>query len=50
MANIGEVYKCNICGNIVYVLEAGDGDLICCGEEMELLQGDEAKAYAQRRP
>ena len=31
------VYKCNICGNIVEVLHGGDGELVCCGEPMELL-------------
>ena len=32
-----QVYKCNICGNIVEVLHGGDGELVCCGEPMELL-------------
>lgn len=32
-----EVYKCNICGNIVEVLNAGEGELVCCGEPMNLL-------------
>jgi len=32
------IYKCNVCGNIVSVLYAGDGDLVCCGEDMELLK------------
>jgi superoxide reductase len=26
-----------ICGNIVEVLNAGDGDLVCCGEDMKKL-------------
>ena len=33
-----QVYKCNVCGNIVEVLHAGRGELICCGQPMELLQ------------
>jgi superoxide reductase len=32
------VYKCNICGNIVEVLHAGIGKLVCCGQPMELLE------------
>jgi superoxide reductase len=32
-----QVYKCNICGNIVEVLHAGGGELICCGQPMQLL-------------
>ncbi|MGI6681185.1 MAG: desulfoferrodoxin [Bdellovibrionota bacterium] len=31
-----EVYKCEICGNIVEVLEEAGGELYCCGEPMEL--------------
>ena len=31
-------YRCNICGNIIEVLQAGKGDLVCCGQPMELLQ------------
>lgn len=37
MANNLEVYKCDICGNIVEVLHAGPGGLVCCGQEMKLL-------------
>ena len=33
-----QVYRCNICGNIVEVLHAGKGELVCCGQPMELLQ------------
>jgi len=32
-----EIYKCNICGNIVEVLNVGGGELVCCGQPMELL-------------
>ena len=31
-------YRCNVCGNIVEVLHAGKGELVCCGQPMELLQ------------
>ena len=33
-----QIYRCNICGNIVEVLHAGKGQLVCCGQPMELLQ------------
>lgn len=29
-----EIYKCDICGNIVEVLHAGAGELVCCGAPM----------------
>lgn len=45
MAKKGEVYKCDICGNVVSFLNGGDGDLVCCGGEMHLLSEEEAKEY-----
>ena len=33
-----QIYRCNVCGNIVEVLHAGKGGLVCCGQPMELLQ------------
>ncbi len=38
MTQTNQVYKCNVCGNIVEVLHAGAGELVCCGQPMELLQ------------
>jgi len=32
-----QIYKCNVCGNIVLVLHKGVGELICCGQPMELM-------------
>lgn len=37
MAKSLEVYKCNLCGNIVEVFQGGAGALVCCGEDMQLL-------------
>ncbi|AEI15316.1 Desulfoferrodoxin Dfx domain protein [Flexistipes sinusarabici DSM 4947] len=34
---VEEVYYCEICGNKVEVLENRAGDLVCCGEEMVLV-------------
>ncbi len=31
-----EVYKCDICGNIVEICHAGGGTLVCCGKPMSL--------------
>ena len=38
MTEIGQVYKCNICENIVEVLYAGGGTLVCCGQPMQLIE------------
>jgi superoxide reductase len=32
-----EVYKCEICGNIIEVLHNGVGTLVCCGQPMKLM-------------
>lgn len=34
MTEILQVYKCDICGNIVEVLHTGKGTLVCCGQPM----------------
>ncbi|MFP4194588.1 MAG: desulfoferrodoxin FeS4 iron-binding domain-containing protein [Desulfobacterales bacterium] len=45
MTQSGEVYKCEICGNVVNVMQPGVGELVCCGESMRLLSQEEAQAY-----
>ena len=37
MTEIRQIYKCNICGNIVEVVHTGVGQLVCCGQPMGLL-------------
>jgi len=37
MTNLLEIYKCDICGNIVEITHTGAGALVCCGEEMKLM-------------
>ncbi len=31
-----QIYKCTVCRNLVQILQEGDGNLVCCGQEMEL--------------
>ena len=38
MTNKMEIYKCKICGNVIQVLIDGAGELVCCGQEMKLLE------------
>lgn len=33
-----QVYRCNICGNMVEVIHLGTGRLVCCGQQMQLLE------------
>ncbi len=48
MAQKLEVYRCNICGNIVMVLHAGRGQLVCCNQPMELLQENTTDAAQEK--
>ncbi|MEA3449961.1 MAG: desulfoferrodoxin [Patescibacteria group bacterium] len=36
MTKLNDIYKCEICGNIVEVLHTGAGELVCCGVPMVL--------------
>jgi desulfoferrodoxin-like iron-binding protein len=45
--NVGEKYRCNVCGNEVVVSEVGGGILVCCEEEMELAEGEREEEEAE---
>ena len=38
MAKKFEIFRCNVCGNIVEIVNGGAGELVCCGEPMELIK------------
>jgi superoxide reductase len=38
LTKLNEVYKCNVCGNIIEMVHASTGTLVCCGQSMELLK------------
>ena len=37
--NVGEIYKCSVCGNVVEVKEVGGGELVCCQKPMDKIGG-----------
>ncbi len=43
-----DVYKCSICGNIVEVMHAGPGALVCCGKNMDLLNENTTDAAKEK--
>ncbi len=43
-----EIYKCDICGNIVEVLHDGAGELVCCGEPMRLVTENTVDAAKEK--
>jgi superoxide reductase len=48
MATRNEVYKCEVCGNIVEVLHGGKGELICCGQPMKLRKENTTDAAKEK--
>lgn len=43
-----EIYKCEVCGNIVEMLHEGQGELICCGEPMKLYNENTVDAAKEK--
>jgi len=43
-----QIYKCEICGNIVEVLHPGVGQLVCCGVPMKLLEENTVDAATEK--
>jgi len=48
MATQHEVYKCEICGNIVGVLHSGGAPLFCCNQKMNLLAENTVDAAQEK--
>jgi len=48
MTALNQIYKCEICGNIVEVVHTGKGQLVCCGQPMKLLQENTTDASTEK--
>ena len=48
MAEQLQVYKCEVCGNIIEVLHAGAGELVCCGQPMKLIKENTVDAAKEK--
>ena len=48
MAERKQVYKCEICGNIVEMLHGGKGELVCCGQPMKLMEENTVDASKEK--
>ena len=48
MTNKLEIYKCEICGNIIEVVHAGKGELVCCGKPMVLQKENSKGEYGKK--
>lgn len=48
MAKRLDVYKCELCGNIVEVYNVGGGTLSCCGQDMKLMDEKSADLTTEK--
>jgi superoxide reductase len=48
MTKLNQVYKCEICGNIMEVVHEGAGQLVCCGQPMKLLEENKVDAAIEK--
>jgi superoxide reductase len=48
MTTLNQIYKCSICGNIVEVVHAGGGELVCCGQPMALMEPNTVDASREK--
>ena len=48
MSKLNEIYKCTVCGNIVEVVHAGEGELVCCGQPMVLMAENTVDAAKEK--
>ena len=43
-----EIYRCSVCGNMVEVLDAAAGTMVCCAKPMTLLEGNTQDASHEK--
>lgn len=43
-----EIYKCNLCGNMVEMVHGGAGELVCCGQPMLLMKENTVDAAKEK--
>lgn len=48
MNKLFQIYKCEKCGTMVEVIHAGDGELVCCGQPMKLINEDSVDAAVEK--
>lgn len=48
MPELNQIYKCNLCGNIVSVEHVGLGQLTCCGQPMALQKENIVEASKEK--
>ncbi len=48
MPKLNQIYKCDICGNIITMVHEGKGALVCCGQKMTLIEEKTAEMATEK--
>jgi len=48
MTKLLQIYKCSVCGNIVEVVFTSSGELVCCGQPMDLVVENSVDASLEK--
>lgn len=48
MTELNQIYKCEVCGNIVELVHAGKGQMVCCGKSMALMNPNTQDASLEK--
>ena len=48
MTKLLQIYKCEVCGNIVEMLHTGVGELVCCNQPMKLYEENTVDAALEK--
>lgn len=48
MSDERKFFRCNVCGNLVGLILEGGGELVCCGQPMELLVANTTDAAQEK--
>ncbi len=48
MAKQLDIFKCELCGNVVELLHVGAGELVCCGQPMTLMEEQNADSATEK--
>ena len=43
-----QIYKCQVCGIVAEVLDGGAGELVCCGQPMQLMEAKTQDATTEK--
>ncbi len=43
-----QIYKCEVCGNIVEIIHEGEGELVCCDQPMKLMEENTTDAALEK--